>query len=242
MAVVGISCKHEADEERVLLSEGYFRAIEAAGGVPLILPPLTSAAAISRCAALVDGLLLSGGPDLDPAYFNEEPRGTGVISPVRDHFELALLAEVIRLGKPVLGICRGMQVLNVFAGGDLYQDIPSQYPEALKHMQQAPAWYGTHKVRLAPGSVLARLYGCTELRVNTFHHQAVRQVAPGFRVAAWAEDGLVEAIESAGPAFVVGVQWHPETMWEKDDRQARLFKAFVAACAAGACSRRAGTA
>lgn len=240
--VIGITCKHEADEGRLLLSEDYCRAIEAAGGIPLILPPQAAPAAVARCAALIDGLLLSGGPDLDPAYFHEEPRGTGVISPVRDRFELALLAEILRLGKPVLGICRGLQVLNVFAGGDLYQDISSQCSAALKHMQQAPAWYGTHKVSLAPDSFLAHLYGRQELRVNTFHHQAVRRVAPGLRAVAWAEDGLVEAVEGEGPTFVVGVQWHPETMWEKDEEQARLFQAFVAACAADGGSPRVATA
>ena len=229
--VVGITCKHDADGGKISLEEGYFRAIEAAGGLPLILPPLATAEAVSHYAVLIGGFILSGGPDIDPVYFGEEPRGTGVINPLRDHFELTLLAAIIKLGKPVLAICRGAQVLNVHAGGDLYQDIKAQYPEALEHTQQAPAWYATHKVNLAPGSILARLYGCTALRVNSFHHQAVRRVAPGYRAAAWAEDGLIEAIEGISPAFVVGVQWHPERMWEKDERQAGLFRAFVAACA-----------
>lgn len=233
--VIGITCKHEAEQGQILLEEGYVRAIEAAGGLPLLLPPLGTAALVARCATVIDGLLLAGGPDIDPVHFGEEPRGTGTISPLRDHFELSLLAAVLRLGKPVLAICRGVQVLNVAGGGDLYQDILSQCPEALKHMQQAPAWYPTHRVNLAPGSFLARLYGSPSLRVNSFHHQAIRRVAPGYQVAAQAEDGLVEAIEASGPAFVVGVQWHPERMWESDERQARLFRAFVGACGAGSC-------
>jgi putative glutamine amidotransferase len=230
--IIGITTKHDEAARHILLEEGYFRAIEAAGGLPVALPPLVSREAASECAALIHGLLLSGGPDIDPVHFGEEPTGTQVITPERDAFELTLLGEATGRGMPVLAICRGAQVLNVFAGGDLYQDLSSQYPQALKHRQEAPAWYGTHRVDLVPGSLVARILGCTELRVNSFHHQGIRRVGAGFKASARAQDGLVEAIEAVGEEFVLGVQWHPERMWEKEERQARLFRAFVAACAA----------
>jgi len=227
--VVGITAGFDPDRTRAVLHRGYPAAIAAAGGLPVVLPPLDPVLAPAAAEA-IDGLMLSGGPDLDPVYFGAEPRGSRTICPERDRFELALLEQVVGRDKPILAICRGVQVLNVFAGGDLYQDLNREYPRALQHEQEAPDWYGTHKVRLVPGSLVARIYGCEELRVNTFHHQALRRVAPGFRASAHAADGVVEAVEAVDRGFVVGVQWHPERMWERDDRQLRLFRAFVAAC------------
>lgn len=228
--VIGITCGYDNETGRWQLHQDYVRSIEASGGLPLLLPSFGDAALVSRTAALIDGLLLAGGQDIDPLHFGEEPRGTAGITPLRDSFELAILTEITVLKKPVLGICRGVQVLNVFGGGDIYQDLPLQYPEALTHNQQAPAWYGTHTVRLEEDSLIGRVYGCTVMRVNTFHHQAIRRPAPGYRVSARSEDGLAEAVEHRDLPFVVGVQWHPERMWKKDKQQLRLFQAFVTAC------------
>ena len=234
--MVGITAGFDPEGLRLALHRSYFQAVAAAGGVPWVVPPLPPGDA-PAVAELVQGLMLAGGPDLDPVFFGEEPRGTRAICPERDRFELELVGEVRRRGKPVLAICRGLQVLNVAAGGDLHQDLGAAYPEALKHEQDAPEWYATHRVRLMPGSRLARIFGRTELRVNSFHHQAVRRVAPGFRVCAWSDDGIVEAIEAPGSGFVIGVQWHPERMWERDEHQFGLFRAFVAACVEAAENR-----
>lgn len=232
------------------LDAGYARAIEAAGGIPAVLPPQDPAGAGDALARL-DGLLLSGGPDLDPLHFGEEPLPeTGRIDPGRDVWELALAHAALRADVPVLGICRGGQVINVAAGGGLYQDIARQVKGGLKHVQDAPRWYPTHSVTVQPGSRLAALLAAPagefpagaarggppggvsaplRIRVNSFHHQAVWEVAPGFIACARAPDGVVEGIERPGAAFALGVQWHPEAMWERDACSFALFRGLVAA-------------
>ncbi|CAB3389396.1 gamma-glutamyl-gamma-aminobutyrate hydrolase family protein [Kyrpidia spormannii] len=213
----------------------YTDAILAAGGVPAIVP-LGEAASQNPGQWLerLDGLMLTGGVDVDPAYFGEDPaRGLGEVCPERDALELALVEAALLRDLPVLAICRGMQVLNVAAGGTLYQDLATQGKNALQHRQRAPRWHGSHRVEIVPGTRLAEILGRSEARVNSFHHQAVRDVAPGMRVAAKSSDGLVEAMESRRHRFAVAVQWHPEHMWRKDPAQMRLFEAFVQAAADG---------
>lgn len=230
--VIGITCGHDhAESGRFYVNEPYVRAVEAAGGVPILLPPVARLTEAGAAALLgrIDGLLLPGGYDLDPVHYGEEPLpGQGRIEPLCDALELALVRRALRERLPILGICRGSQALNVAAGGTLYQDIASQRPAGLLHRQAAPVWYPTHRVQVEPGTRLAALMEGIE-RVNTFHHQAVRDVAPGFRVAARASDGLIEAIEAEGEGFALGVQWHPEGMYERDPRYGRVFAALVEA-------------
>ncbi|MBX6395573.1 MAG: gamma-glutamyl-gamma-aminobutyrate hydrolase family protein, partial [Alicyclobacillaceae bacterium] len=176
--------------------------------------------------------MLTGGVDVDPAFFGEEPsRGLGEVCPQRDTFEMALVEEAFLRNVPVLAICRGMQVMNVVAGGTLIQDLGSQGRGNLQHRQKAPRWHGSHRIEVVPGSKLAAILGAEELRVNSFHHQAVKDVAPGMQVSATSSDGVVEAIESSLHRFAVGVQWHPENMWRRDPVQFRLFEALVRAAA-----------
>lgn len=236
------------------LDGGYARAIEAAGGIPALLPPQDPAGA-GEILARLDGLLLPGGPDLDPLHFGEEPLPeTGRIDPERDIWELALAHAALAGDVPVLGICRGIQVMNVAAGGGLYQDIARQARGALKHQQDAPRWYPTHSLTVQPGSRLAALLAAPpaappgegmacaagggppggvsaplRIRVNSFHHQAVWEVAPGFIACARAPDGIVEAVERPGATFALGVQWHPEGMWEREAGAFALFRGLVAA-------------
>lgn len=225
--VIGITCAWEEERQRFFLSAAYVRAVEAAGGLPVPIP-YTGAAGVAPWLEILDGLVLSGGGDVDPFYFGEEPLpGCGEVDPRRDSFELELVREALRLHLPLLGICRGLQVINVAAGGDIYQDIYRQVPGCLKHRQDAPRWAATHGVEVREGTRLAYILGTGSLRVNSFHHQAVRRVAPGLVIAACAPDGLVEALESAGAGFVLGVQWHPEAMWERDCRCLGLFEALV---------------
>lgn len=228
--VIGITAAFQEEEERCYLSRYYSDGIYRAGGVPVILPPLPPEAAAATITS-IDGLLLSGGGDIDPFYFGEEPLPqTGMVSPRRDAFELALAREALARIVPVLGICRGMQVLNVAAGGTIYQDLAAGTKSPLKHRQDAPRWYGTHHIDILAGSRLAAIFRTTRLRVNSFHHQAVKKVAPGFKATAWAPDGIIEAIEATAHPFAVGVQFHPEGMWEKAPLFLALFSALITAC------------
>ncbi|ACA60512.1 peptidase C26 [Candidatus Desulforudis audaxviator MP104C] len=229
MTVIGITCLQEHEHGQVFLPESYFRAVEQAGGVPVLLPPLSPGLGVGRMVELVDGILLAGGGDVDPVFFGEEPLpDTGIITPERDLFEIALVRRVLHAGRPVLGICRGMQVLNIAAGGDIHQDV-SRAGARIKHYQEAPRWHPTHRLHVRPGSLLARILGEGALRVNSLHHQAVRRLAPGFSVSAQAGDGIIEAVEGTGPAFVLGVQFHPESMYERHPVFLNLFAALVEA-------------
>ncbi len=225
------------------LPASYARAVVAAGGLPVALPPADPALA-DAVLARVDGLLLSGGADVDPAWFGEEPHPRlGRIDPERDAWEIALVRAALALEVPVLGICRGIQVLNAALGGPVYHDLPAQVPGAWKHAQDAPRPYTTHAVRVEAGSRLAALLWpdgvpappALELRVNSFHHQAVRDPVPPFRAVAWAGDGVIEAIEAPGPGFALGVQWHPEDM--ADAGSLNLFRGLVEAARARAADR-----
>lgn len=229
--VIGITCSFDQHLERYCLAQEYVRSVEAAGGIPVALPALKNISLVPRHLAWVDGLLLSGGADVDPAFFNEEPwPWTGEITPERDWYEIELVSRALAGSMPILAICRGMQVLNIAAGGSIHQDIGRGIRKTLKHSQQAPRWYPTHRVDIEPGTKLAAVFQTESLRVNSFHHQAVKNPAPGFTVAARSSDGVIEAIEATGEGFALGVQFHPECMWERDIKFLELFKALVKAC------------
>ena len=227
--VVGITSMVVEREEHHVMSFTYVEAVAAVGGCPVVLPatgdPEASVAALDR----LDAVLFTGGPDVDPAHFHQLPHTElGEISPRRDAAELALARAALAAGKPILAICRGIQLLAVAAGGTVVQDIGSQVPGVIKHRQQAPRWYGSHPVTVAEDSTLARALGATSLMVNSFHHQAVDQVPPGFRVVARAPDGVVEGMEPVDGSPVLGVQWHPEGMFDHDERARSLFAYLVA--------------
>ncbi len=205
----------------------YIRAVEKAGGLPILFPLSTDEEVWDELLDQVAGLLLPGGVDLDPRYWGEEPLpGTGEIHPERDRMEIYLTRAALERDMPVLGICRGCQVLAVAAGGSLYQDLGSQVKGSLKHDQEAPVWYPTHTARLHPGTHLAELLG-PEVRVNSSHHQAVKTPPRDFVVSAKASDGVIEGLESPSRRFAIGVQWHPECMWDREFNYDALFSAFV---------------
>lgn len=224
--------------ERSYVNHDYVRAVALSGAVPMLLPPLSGADGVKEQLERVDGLLLSGGHDVDPLLYGEEPAPElGFILPEVDEYQLAVIRLGVRLGKPMLGICRGAQLLNVAFGGTLYQDIP-QETGRVKHWQKSPRHVGGHTVQVASGSLLAHIFGKEAVLTNSFHHQAVKDIAPGFAISARAADGVIEGIERTGDAFVVGVQWHPEMMAEEHADMLALFRALAVA-AAGDESRRA---
>ena len=231
---IGVTCGSPPEGGSLALDLDYVDAILRAGAIPLVIPPNLPEESLADTLQNLDGLLLSGGPDVDPVHFGEEPLpAMGRIDPGRDRVELGLARLALETGMPILGICRGAQVLNIAAGGDIFQDLPSQAEGILKHVQQpTPMPYPTHGIRIEPGSLLASVTGRGSLRVNTWHHQAVRRVAPGFAVSATAEDGVIEAIEKPGAAFVLGLQFHPESMAKGGSPEATLlFEAFVKSAA-----------
>jgi putative glutamine amidotransferase len=219
----------EPPMRELALGLGYPGAVERAGAVPVILPPLHGDA-IDLLVGRLDGLLLTGGPDLDPHTYGAEPHAAlGPTEREIDVFELALIDSAERHGLPIFAICRGMQALNVSRGGTLVQDLPTEYDNALPHRQDEPGRIPTHEVRLARGSRIAAVVGTTDIHVNSFHHQAVERLGDGLRAVGWAPDGVVEAIEDPGREFVIGVQWHAESLSETEPVQADLLDAFVTA-------------
>jgi putative glutamine amidotransferase len=219
----------EPPHPEMALGMTYLRAIEAAGGMPVVLPPLGDAAAF---AERLDGICLSGGPDLDPDTYGAPDRHVelGPTEPDLDAFEIELARAADASGLPLLGICRGAQALNVARGGTLHQHLTG-------HRQTEPATATTHGVHVEPGSRLAQITGAEVLRVNTFHHQAVDVIGRGLRPVAHAADGVVEGIEAPGSRLVVGVQWHAEGLTAMP-RHFALFEALVEAAAAPAASLR----
>lgn len=228
--VIGVTMSLQSpisgQSDHFALYRPYVAAVERAGGVPVGLPAQPEAAA--DWLGRLDGLLLSGGGDIAPDLYGQEPHPkTRLVDRERDHFELTLVREWVKAGRPLLAICRGIQVLNVALGGTLIQDIADQVGGPLVH--QVSEGEARHPVRLRPGSLLAALLDGEELEVNSYHHQAVQVLAPGLAVAAWAADGVIEAVERPGAPFVVGVQWHPERMLESDGRHLSLFRGLVEA-------------
>jgi putative glutamine amidotransferase len=226
---VTASIRLDGDTSRVRLTAAYVTALESAGLIPLIVPPLSSASAAAAIMDSVSGLVLTGGEDVDPARYGEK-RNEKVryVNAARDTTEVALIEAAKARGKPVLAICRGIQILNVALGGTLVQDIPSQCDTSIAHDEDSPRDTRTHEISVEPGSLIARAVGTEHLTVNSFHHQSVKRVADGMRVTARAPDGVIEGLESTGDWWVMAVQWHPEEMTDSPDPWDRgLFKAFA---------------
>lgn len=232
----------EFNDQSISLSEAYPRAVTAAGGIPVIAPPGCSRETMAECVRRCDGVLLTGGDDVEPELYEKklpvkvrrtvEPTPDGGERTLR---ELILIDEIFRQRKPTLAICRGSQLLNVALGGTLIADIPTQVPKALNHSRMDKRNDVVHEVALTPGSLLAKITGRKNLRVNSTHHQAVGRVAKRLKAVALSPDGIVEAVELEPEAsrllpFFVGVQFHPERLARRRAEHRALFEAFVRAC------------
>lgn len=212
----------------------YPAALAACEALPLVIPLDLPAGVLSAIFERLDGLCLAGGVDVDPAEYGESRHiHLGSVDRARDETELALARWALEADLPVLGICRGIQLLNVAAGGSLYQHIPDQVAGALTHdhmLADSPWERPTHRVVIEPNGLLAGILGEREIMTNSFHHQAVKVIASKFKGVAYAEDGVVEGIEHPERRFAVAVQWHPEGMFRSDPCARKIFEAFVAAC------------
>ncbi len=216
-------------------NQTYIRALIDAGAAPLMIPPGLDLPALEMLCARLDGLLLTGGADIDPARYGEERLPLcGEPEPERDELELTLTHLALERDLPTLGICRGMQTLNVACGGTLYQDLASQRPQVAQHEHgDSPRSYLAHTIAIERGSRLGEILGVAEARVNSLHHQAVKQPGAGAQVVAWAADGVAEGMEAPDHRFVVAVQYHPEELVATDALSRRLFAAFAQACREG---------
>jgi putative glutamine amidotransferase len=225
------------DADRAAVNAAYVHSIGKAGGVPLILSQIIGARQAPRALEACDGLVLTGGEDVDPALYAAAPsRALGSVDRERDEFEIALFLAARERGLPVLGICRGIQVINVALGGTLWQDLPTERRGSVDHDPGGARDARTHAVELTADSRVAAAIGTTAITPNSFHHQGIRDLAPGLVATGWAADGLIEAVETAtDDGWLLAVQWHPEEMHAAAGAPERgLFTALVAAAAAHA--------
>jgi putative glutamine amidotransferase len=228
--LIGVAPLFDEKRQRVWMLPGYMRGIEAAGGLPVILSMTADEEALAQWAKNLDGFLFTGGQDVDPALYGEEklPK-SGEACAGKDRLEGILLNHILRLNKPALGICRGLQFMNAHLGGTLYQDIPSQMKDAIAHNQPPPYEETSHEAAIFKDSPLYAWLGKEKINVNSLHHQGIKKLAGGLRIAAASPDGLPEAAWMPDKKFIFGVQWHPEYNFENDADSHTLFNVFIRA-------------
>ena len=227
---IGITTRLEIETRRFYLGRDYSDAVEAHGGVPVLINLIPKEGYLNAVLDDLDGILLPGcDSDIDPQYYGEQPHPRlGPVVPEKDQTDLFVLAEAEKRGLPVLAICFGMQALNVSRGGSLIQDIESQVPGHIKHEQGVPRARNSHDVAVENGSLLRNLADADVVRVNSHHHQAVGRLGDNLKATARASDGIIECIEDTREGkFVVGVQWHPELSWADDRLSGKIFETFV---------------
>lgn len=228
--IIGVTPLWDEEKNSYWMLPGYLEGVKKAGAVPVILPLTTNGADIAQLVDLCDGFLFTGGQDVDPQLYGEAMKPfCGELCPARDAMEQELLHRALEQDKPVLGICRGIQFLNVALGGTLYQDLPMEYPSEIEHAMKAPYDRAAHTVHIWPMTPLSTLLEKTELGVNSCHHQAIKSLAPGLVEMARGEDDLIEAVYLPGKTFVWAVQWHPEMSLHADANSRKIFEVFVRA-------------
>ncbi len=225
--LIGVMPLVDDERDSYWMLPGYMEGIIAAGGLPVMLPLTSDGRLLRQAAEECDGFLYTGGPDVSPEIYGEKPKAETLACRKRDDMELILLDNILKLDKPILGICRGIQLLNAALGGNLWQDIPSENPSEIEHHMKSPYDIPIHSVELVKDSPIHRLLKTDVLPVNSYHHQAVKSVAPCLSVMAKASDGLCEAVYMPHKKFVWAVQWHPEFSFRSDENSFLIFKAFV---------------
>ena len=229
--MIAVVALYDEKKESYWMLPGYVKALEEAGAVPVILPLTEDPVLMDRYAHTFDGFLFPGGHDLAPALYGVEDAGAcGTLCPERDGMERILFPLALKTGKPLLGICRGIQLFNVLLGGTLYQDLPTERPGKTEHHETPPYDKVAHLVQVERDSPLYRAVGVAEMGVNSYHHQGIKELGAGLKAAALAPDGLVEAVYLPEHRFALAVQWHPEFSYRSDENSRRIFRAFTMAC------------
>ena len=231
--IIGVTPSVDEEHHRCLVQPGYLESIQRSGGLPLMLPLTDCDEDIARFVEICDGFLFVGGPDIEPWRYGQKllPE-CGPQNIQRDALEWKLMKAALAADKPILGVCRGIQVLNTVLGGTLYQDIPSQYETELCHSMPEPPYNRmAHPFRVVEGTPLAD-FPIPE-GVNSRHHQAILDLAPGLEIMAYAADGIIEAVRMPEKHFVWAVQWHPEAFWEEEGMNLQLFQALIHAAEKG---------
>ncbi|MBV7275180.1 gamma-glutamyl-gamma-aminobutyrate hydrolase family protein [Clostridiaceae bacterium UIB06] len=215
--------------ERAYVNNDYVQSVAMAGGIPFILPLITDYETIKKQIETVDALIISGGYDVNPLIYGEEPiEQQGFLCPERDEYDIKVIKIALELKKPILGVCRGLQILNAALGGTLHQDTSMIEESYIKHHQSSRPDVSSHTVNVVKGTKLYDILG-EKVFTNSFHHQAIKELASGFKISAKAKDGVIEAIEKE-EGFIIGVQWHPEMMASKDSKMLDLFKELIKQC------------
>ena len=226
--IVGVLPLWDDNRESLWMLPGYFESIQNAGGLPIMLPLTSEIKIIEQCVNMCDGFLFTGGQDVSPEIYGAKVVGENIVcNQQRDTMESLLLELALKKDKSILGICRGIQFINAFLGGTLYQDLPTEFPSEIEHHQKPPYDIPVHKGIIKKGSPLYEFLGQSEISVNSYHHQAVKTLAPGLEIMAESEDGLVEAVYMPSQKYVWAVQWHPEFSFKTDEPSMRILKSFV---------------
>ncbi|MFF2445474.1 gamma-glutamyl-gamma-aminobutyrate hydrolase family protein [Neobacillus sp. NPDC058068] len=231
IGITGAYISHNKNMEGVYVHHDYHRSVAANGGIPIILPFINPDMSLETLP-ICDGIILSGGEDVDPIFFYQDPHPQlGQVILERDFAELAIVEYALKNNIPLLAICRGIQILNVALGGTLIQDIPSQVKDSIQHTQKIDRYRDSHWVTITKDSKLFQIVGSERIRVNSLHHQAIDTVASDLRIVAQSSDGIIEAVEYINPAaFMIGVQWHPESMASTNQAMNNLFAEFIKSC------------
>ncbi|HPI99299.1 MAG TPA: gamma-glutamyl-gamma-aminobutyrate hydrolase family protein [Enterococcus sp.] len=230
-AIIGVMPLYDSEKESIWMLPNYLELIEKNGGIPLILPLTNNRETLDYFLQTCDGFLFTGGQDVVPTLYGEVTQETcGESCVLRDEMETYCLQQAIALDKPILGICRGLQLLNVALGGTLYQDLPTESSSSCQHQMTAPYNRVQHKVTIFPDSLLFTILGKTQVGVNSYHHQGIKRLSPQLKIAATASDGLIEAVYMSNKRFVLAVQWHPEFFEAGTKENQHLLRYFLGRC------------
>lgn len=232
--VIGVVSLYDETKESYWMLPGYLEGLEEAGVCSVVLPLTENGEALERYGRLCDGFLFPGGQDISPALYGQEAgEKCGILCPERDRMERRFFPIALETGKPLFGICRGVQLFNVMLGGTLYQDLPTEFPSPVEHHGDPPYDQVIHQVNIPTDSPLYEILSLDQIGVNSYHHQGIKALGRGLEIAAKAPDGLTEAVYLKGHPFAMAVQWHPEFSHKTDENSRKLFRAFVKACEKG---------